>query len=399
MIELLAPSKNLMIAKTAIDYGADAVYIGGKQFSLRSRASNFSLEDIKEIALYAHERRKRIYVTVNIVFHQEDLKGIEDYLITLETIGVDAVIIESLAVLQIGKRVAPKLEYHISTQLSSLNSLAVKALQDFGADRIVLARETSIEEVETISALSTAPLEVFLHGGMCANLSGRCVLSNDMTLRDANRGGCAQSCRWLYHLYNDENLLSDKDSMFSMGSTDLMALPYLERLVKAGVASLKVEGRMKSEYYIASVIRAYRFCIDEIERDGTLSKKRLNWALKELEKAENRKTAEGFYGGKIDSHIQLYREGDGARHDYIAYVHEGNENDALALIESKNPFYLHDEIEVISPSVENRRFILEELYEDAVLIEECKRPTTKLQIKCPFRLKRGDMLRRVRDDY
>ena len=196
--ELLAPAKDLKKAKFAIDYGADAVYIGGKMFSLRSRASNFELEDIKEIVEYAHERKRKVYVTMNIVFHDEDFEGVKEYIIALRDLRVDALIISSIGLVQIVKSVAPELECHISTQLSSLNSESVGYLKSFGADRVVLGRECSINEIKQIAWKNICELEVFIHGGMCSNYSGRCTLSNRMTNRDANKGGCAHSCRWKY---------------------------------------------------------------------------------------------------------------------------------------------------------------------------------------------------------
>ena len=194
-IELLAPAKDLFKAKIAVDYGADAIYLGGKCFSLRSRASNFENEDIKEIVEYAHSKGVKVYITVNIVFHDDDFVGIKEYLAYLDEIGVDAIIVSSLFIVNYVKKHHPRMEAHISTQMSSINSDAVSVLKMYGADRVVLAREVSMDEIKLISSVSSLPLEVFIHGGMCSNYSGRCVLSNRMTNRDANRGGCAHSCR------------------------------------------------------------------------------------------------------------------------------------------------------------------------------------------------------------
>ena len=270
-IELLAPAKDLAKAKIAMMYGADAVYVGGKSFSLRSRASNFSLDDFRKLVEYGKKYNCKVYVTVNIVFHDEDFVGIKEYLTSLNNIGINGVIISNLSLIPIIRNVAPNLECHISTQLSSNNSSSVKVLKSWGADRVVLARETSIDEIETIAHKTDMPLEVFIHGGMCSNYSGRCVLSNRMTLRDANRGGCAHSCRWKYHLYDGDDEISTPDCLLSMSSKDLRASAYIERLIKANVASLKIEGRMKSEYYIAQVVKTYRNMIDEIYENGTLS--------------------------------------------------------------------------------------------------------------------------------
>ncbi len=245
-IELLAPAGDLERLKTAIRYGADAVYLGGKQFSLRSRASNFDLKEIREGVEFANQYGAKIHVTVNIVPHDEDLAGVEEYLKQLEEIGVTAIIVASVSIMEIAKRVAPKLEVHVSTQQSSTNSAAVAFYEQLGVDRVVLARECSMDQIEQIVRHSNVDIEAFIHGGMCVNYSGRCTLSNWMTLRDANRGGCAQSCRWKYHVYEKDKLISDLECLFSMSSKDLLAVEYVGRMIKAGVTSLKIEGRMKS---------------------------------------------------------------------------------------------------------------------------------------------------------
>ena len=283
-IELLAPAKDLAKAKIAIMYGADAVYVGGKSFSLRSRASNFELNDLKELSIFAKKYNCKVYVTVNMVFHDDDLEGIKEYLSYLDSIGIDAVIISALSLIPIIRQVAPHMEAHISTQLSSFNSSAVNTLMSFGADRVVLAREASMDQIETIAKRVDTPLEVFIHGGMCSNYSGRCTLSNRMTLRDANRGGCAHSCRWKYHLYDGNEEISDSECLLSMSSKDLRASAYVERMIKAGIASLKIEGRMKSEYYIGQVVKTYRKMIDEIYLKGSLSEDRLAYYDEELSK-------------------------------------------------------------------------------------------------------------------
>ena len=307
-VELLAPAKDLAKAKIAIMYGADAVYVGGKFYSLRSRASNFGLAELKEIAAFAKQYHARVYVTVNIVFHDSDYYGIKEYLKYLEHIGIDAVIISSLALIPIVRREAPGLECHISTQLSSLNSEAVWALRRFGADRIVLGSEASMNQIEAIASKVSVPLEVFIHGGMCSNYSGRCVLSNRMTLRDATRGGCAHSCRWKYRLYDKNELVSDPTCLLSMSSKDLRASAYVERMIRCGVASLKIEGRMKSEYYIGQVVKTYRRMIDEIYEQGSLDPERLAYYDDELSKAENRPADDGFLSGECDSSTSVWRQ-------------------------------------------------------------------------------------------
>ena len=396
-IELLAPAKDLNKAKIAIKYGADAVYVGGKFYSLRSRASNFSLEDLKELSEFAKLYGAKVFVTVNIVFHDDDYRGIKEYLQYLDSIGIDAIIMSSLALIPIVKAHAPHLECHISTQLSSLNSLAVETLKEFKADRIVLAREASMSQIETIANKVNIPLEVFIHGGMCSNFSGRCVLSNRMTLRDANRGGCAHSCRWKYHLFDGDKIISNPNCLLSMSSKDLRASAYVERMIKCGVASLKIEGRMKSEYYIGQVVKTYRKMIDEIYAKGTLTPDRLKYYDTELNKAENRPSDDGFLSGDCDNSKHLYGiNGAGVTHDYVAYVRDYDENRNLAIIEVKNIFSKYDELEAFGPRIDNERFKVEHMFDEMwAEVELANKPTQILYVRTPLKLHKDDMLRKV----
>lgn len=399
-IELLAPAKDLQKAKTALRYGADAVYIGGKKFSLRSRASNFEMEDIAEIVNFAHEMGRKIYVTTNIVFHDDDFSGIKEYLKELETIGVDAIIVESLAIATLCKRVAPKMEAHISTQTSIMNSYVVEEMTSWGADRVVLAREVDMDQIEEIAAKVTTPLEVFIHGGMCSNYSGRCTLSNRMTLRDANRGGCAQSCRWKYRVYEGDTELSDPECLLSMSSKDLRATEYIERMIKCGVASLKIEGRMKSDYYIAQVVKTYRKMIDEVYATGHLDEERIAYYDSELSKAENRLSDDGFLSGECDETKHLYGvNGAGVTHEFVAYVNDYDKRTGIALVEVRNKFAMGDELEVFGPNVDNERFIVDRMVtEDYEIIEVANKPTQLLHIKVPFVVAKHDMIRKVMCD-
>ncbi|MCR4855427.1 MAG: U32 family peptidase [Erysipelotrichaceae bacterium] len=396
-IELLAPAKDLNKAKIAIMYGADAVYVGGKFYSLRSRASNFSTDDLKELSAFAKQYGAKVYVTVNIVFHDDDYYGIREYLRFLGEIGIDAVIISSLALIPIVRQEAPRMECHISTQLSSLNSSAVKTLKRFGADRVVLAREASMEQIRQISRKSSVPLEVFIHGGMCSNFSGRCVLSNRMTLRDANRGGCAHSCRWKYRLYDGDTLISDPDCLLSMSSKDLRASAYIESMIECNVASLKIEGRMKSEYYIGQVVKTYRKMIDEIYEKGSLPEERLAWYDNELNKAENRPSNDGFLSGDCDNSRHLYGvNGAGVTHDYVAFVHAFDERRSIALVEVKNIFARGDELEAFGPHLDNVRFKPELIFdENWVSIDLANKPTQLLYMRVPFIAAYGDMIRKA----
>ena len=239
-IELLAPAGNLEKAKIALLYGADAVYVGGKQFSLRARASNFTINDIKELCSFSKNLNKKVYVTMNIIPHDEDLSNLEEYLKQLEECGVNAIITSSLYIIKTCEKVAPKIERHVSTQMSITNSNTILHWKKMNVSRVVLARENTLCEIENIAANTDLELEVFIHGGMCSSYSGRCVLSNHMTERDANRGGCAHSCRWNYNLYNGRRKITKKGEFYNIGSKDLMAVSFIPKLLDLYVESLKI---------------------------------------------------------------------------------------------------------------------------------------------------------------
>lgn len=396
-IELLAPAGDLERAKTAIRFGANAVYLGGKRFSLRSRASNFEICDIKEACDYAREYGAHIHVTINMIPHDEDLDGLEDYVKELESAGVTAVIVASPSIIQTVKRVAPKLEVHLSTQMSTTNLKAIEYYKRLGVDRIVFARECDLKEVTHIAKNSPVPTEAFIHGGMCVNYSGRCTLSNAMTLRDANRGGCAQSCRWKYHLLQGEHEISTVDNLFSMSSKDLMAVEFMYDLMEANVASLKIEGRMKSAYYIASVVHAYRKCIDEIASTGKrLSPERLAYYIDELAKAENRPTSSGFYRGLPTYRDHLYGvNGAGVTHDFVGLVLSYDKSSQTALVQVRNVFKVNDELEVFGPKIDNESFIVQSITNgDDCMIEVANQPMTEVRVSIPFTVYPEDMIRR-----
>lgn len=397
-IELLAPAGDLKRAKTAIKYGANAVYLGGKMFSLRSRASNFTIEDIAEACRFAKTYNAHIHVTVNIIPHNDDFAGLKEYLRKLEEIGVTAIIVASVAIIKIAQEVAPKLEIHLSTQRSTTNLLAIEYYRQIGVDRVVFARECDINEVSHIAKNSPVPTEAFIHGGMCVNYSGRCTLSNAMTLRDANRGGCAQSCRWKYHLYHQDQEISQQDCLFSMSSKDLMAIDYLYDLMDCNVKSLKIEGRMKSEYYLATVVKTYRKAIDEIAREQKpLSAERLAYYRNEFKKAENRPTALGFYPGIPDEHVHLYGvNGAGVTHDFVAIVKDYNPDTQIATLQSRNLFKVNDELEVFGPHIDNQHFIVERIFnKDDQEIEVSNQPMVLVKVKIPFTVEVEDMIRRI----
>ncbi|MFV0379784.1 MAG: peptidase U32 family protein [Anaerorhabdus sp.] len=397
-IELLAPAGDLERAKIAIRFGADAIYLGGKKYSLRSRASNFGIEEIKEVCEYAKEYGSSVHVTVNMIPHQSDFDGFKEYVKELEDAGVTALIVASEAMIKMIKDVSTKLEIHLSTQRTTTNSKAIEYYQRLGVDRVVLARECTIDDVKDIVNNTSVELECFIHGGMCSNYSGRCTLSNMMTLRDANRGGCAQSCRWKYHLYQGDRELSKEDCLFSMSSKDMMALEVIYDLMMLNISSLKIEGRMKSGYYVASVVSAYRKLIDEIkDSEKALSEERLAYYQKEFQKAENRPTSIGFYHGEPKASSHLYGvNGAGVTHLFVGVILNYNKNDQIALIEVRNVIRAEETLEVFGPNCDNKHFKIEKMFnEDLEIIELANQPMRKITCCIPFDVEVGDMIRRV----
>ncbi|PKM64529.1 MAG: collagenase-like protease [Firmicutes bacterium HGW-Firmicutes-20] len=396
--ELLAPAGDLPRLKTAVHFGADAVYIGGKKFSLRSRASNFDLADIEEGVRYAHSHQAKLYVTVNMIPHQEDLQGLHDYLRALDQIGVDAVIVASLYIAQVARQISQRMEVHLSTQQSSANIETLDFYKAMGVDRVVLARECSLEDITQIVEGQSMPIEVFIHGGMCVNVSGRCTLSNYMTLRDANRGGCAQSCRWKYFCL-DENLqpVHDENTLFSMSSKDLNATVVLSDLIQRGVSSLKIEGRMKSEYYLATVVGAYRRLIDDLlfGKDEHESVERCNL---ELAKAENRETFDGFFLNKPSAKGHLYdKNGTGITQEFLATVISYDPLNQMATIEVRNHFSKGWLCEVFGPNTDHLQFAVTDIINsDQELTDRVYKPMEIVQIKIPFKVMPEDFIRKVR---
>lgn len=398
-IELLAPAGNLEKAKIALLYGADAVYVGGKSFSLRARASNFSIQDIEKLCEFAHKRNKKVYVTANIIPHDEDMKEIDSYLFALKNAKVDAIITSSLTILTKARELVPTIERHVSTQMSITNHYAIDFYKDLGCSRVVLAREVSYEEMVEIKKNTSLELEVFIHGGMCCSYSGRCVMSNHLTNRDANRGGCAHSCRWNYSLYQKKRRLEKKGVFFNMGSKDLMAIRYVTKLMDLGISSLKIEGRMKSAYYLATVVRCYRKLIDAYNEKHSITEEEYLSFEKEIGKAENRLTGIGFFDGDVTIREQLYdtREEHPTK-EYIGQVLDYNQETGIAIIEQRNYFEVGDVVEFFGPILPNTIFQIEEIidYETNEKIDVARHPLQKLKIKVPFFLSENDMMRKVK---
>lgn len=400
-VELLAPAGNLEKAKIALIYGCDACYVGGKEFSLRARASNFSREDLKELSVYAHKLGKKVYVTCNIVPHDEDLEGLDDYLGYLGMIKIDAIITTSLVIMMHAKKVCPYVEIHVSTQTSITNSYAIDFYQKMGATRVVLAREVTLQEMRMIAKNTQLELEVFIHGGMCASYSGRCTLSNYLTSRDANRGGCAHSCRWNYQLTYGKKSLQKNGQYFNMGSKDLMAIDEIQQLLNIGVTSLKIEGRMKSAYYIATVVRSYRMVIDAYyECQGIINPETIQKAKAEIAKAENRLTSTGFLCGFPTVNEQLYDvRNEEPTKEYVGYVLGYDRFTKQALIEQRNYFQVGDTLEFFGPNLENKIIVVNKII-DANTSEElevARHPLQKVLLNVDFEVHLHDMIRLVKN--
>ena len=342
-IELLMPAGDLTRLKVSLLYGADAVFIGGKKFSLRAKASNFSIEDIAEGVKFAHSLNKKIYVTVNIIPHCDDLNNIEEYLLSLDRIHVDAIIVSSLFIIETVKKLNLNLECHVSTQISAVNEDYVKFYEELGCTRVVLSRECSLNEIKMIKEHTNSELEVFIQGGLCSSYSGKCTLSNYFVCRDANRGGCAHSCRWDYKLYQNNNLISE--DIFKIASKDLMGIRLVKDLIEIGVASLKVEGRMKSVNYVALVGLTYRKIIDAIYENRLTEDLLLN-AEQVLKSIESRPLTQGFLNKNGISYLdQIYaNESTMVNKSYLGYV--VNEIEDYYELVRKNDIRLGDEIEV-----------------------------------------------------
>lgn len=392
MIELLAPAGNLEKLKIAVHYGADAVYIGGKQFSLRARASNFSLADIEEGVKFAHEHNAKVYVTMNIVPHGEDLEGLSEYLEELERAEVDGIILTSPYYAKKAKRHAPKLELHLSTQFSASNSSTLNFFKEYGFKRAVLAREVGLHEIALIRENTDLDLEVFIHGGMCVSYSGRCMLSNHLTNRDANRGGCAHSCRWNYLLYQAGEEVFP--GYFKMGSKDLQGLRAVPELIDLGVKSLKIEGRMKSVYYIATVVRVYRMLIDEYIKTGKI--KDFKFYEEEINKAENRATATGFLYQTAGEDAQLYESSAQPTNEFLGIVLDYDEEMGIVTVEERNYFEVGTEVEFFGPNLSNTAFFITEMYDENMEpIAVARHAKQIVKFRVPFRLKPYDMFRKT----
>ena len=396
--ELLAPAGDLERLKVALNYGADAVYFGGTMFGLRANAINFTLDDIKEGTNYAHKLNKKVYVTVNIVLHNKELNGILEYLKELDKIGVDGIIVCDPYIVELAHQ-NTKLNICISTQESTLNYEAVKFWKKEGVTRVVLGREASKEDIIKIKKeVPDMEIETFIHGAMCASYSGRCVLSNYFTGRDANRGGCAQICRWTFDLLDENKNLIECDKKFTFQTKDLTMLKYIPEMIDIGIDSFKIEGRMRSIYYIASVVSTYRRVIDEYCNNKENYAYNLNYE-RILSSVANRDSITQFFNGKNDEECQYYNERkEISNQEFVAQVLDYDEKTCLAKMEQRNNFKVGDTIEIFGPEIENIKLIVKEMYnEEMEKIEVAPHPLQIIYIKVPKSVYKNNLVRKIID--
>lgn len=399
MIELLAPCGDFNKLKTAIHFGADAVYVGGNNYGLRKGAKNFTNEGLKQAVEYCHERGKKLYVTCNIVAHNNDFEGLAEYLQFLESIAVDAVIVSDPGIIVFCKKYLNNTQIHLSTQANATNKYSVKFWADNGVSRIVLARELSVKEIKEIKEyIGDVEIEAFVHGAMCVSHSGRCLLSNYLTHRDGNRGECVQACRWEYTINEVKNdnkklvLSEDEHGSYIMNSKDLNMIANLGDLISAGVCSFKVEGRMKSQYYVGTVINAYRKAIDICKQGKDVPE-----CIKaELTKTAHRDYTTGFYYGDNDT-ICYDNNQTAGEYDFIAEVLGYDSNLGGIWVEQRNRFNVGDELEILSNNDEylNKIIKIESmLNEDNEVVEDAKLVQQKLFVKTEYPLSKHDILRK-----
>lgn len=399
--ELLAPAGNFSKLKTAVYYGADAVYIGGKSFSLRALSDNFTDEEIARAVEYAHGKNVKVYVTVNIFAKNSDFDKAKEYFKFLYSVGVDAVLITDIGLIDLCKEVAPKLPIHLSTQANTLNKYAVRAWKNYGLERVVLARELSLAEIAEIREfVPDIELEAFAHGAMCISYSGRCLLSNYLNGRDSNRGECVQACRWSYELREKNKggeyypIEEDERGSYILNSKDLNMISHIDEMVDAGVISLKIEGRMKSEYYLATVINAYRRAIDEYCKIGDKYKEN-SMFYDELIKTSHRAFTTAYTLCDNFDTVNYSDSQSVGEKQFIAVVTKGTAG-GYTEIEMRNRFKKSDVLEILSPSDNfNKTFVVNEMYdEDGNEIVDAKIVQQKIRIKCEYDLREGDILRK-----
>ncbi len=404
--EILAPAGDKNKLETAIYYGADAVYMAGKRWGLRAFSDNFEQDELDKYISLAHSLGKKCYITVNIQAHNDDFDGLSDYLLYLQKIGADAIIVSDAGIMSLAKKVVPNLPIHLSTQASASNKYAAKFWADQGAKRIILARELSVKEIKEIREFlpKDVELEAFVHGAMCISYSGRCLLSNYLAGRDSNRGQCVQACRWEYYITERSRadkgegelyqIQQDKQGTYILNSKDLCMIDHLHELIDAGVTSFKIEGRMKSNYYVATVVNAYRRALDQLLKDKQTYLSDTT-RQKELEKSSHRLFTTGFYFGSTEKEY-LKTSYPVASSEFIAEVVEPTDKNGFTLVEMRNRFKVGDMLEVLSPDQNfNKTFVVEEIKDNnGNLLNEVKEVQQLVLLKIPFKLNKHDILRK-----
>lgn len=396
-MELLAPAGDKEKLIMAIEYGADAVYLASTRFGLRTFAGNFDLDNLKWAVEYAHKHNVKVYVTVNIIPHESDLQDLPDYIKYLNEIGVDAVICADLGVISMVRRIAPNLAVHVSTQANITNSESAMVYVQMGVKRLILAREMTLEEIKTFRSKipQEIELEAFCHGAMCISYSGRCLLSNFFTGRDANRGACVQACRWGYAIREvskeqEYPIEEDTHGTYILNSKDMCMIDYLDKLKDAGISSIKIEGRMKTEYYVANIVNAYRMALDYLEthKDYNLPKEIRN----EVYKSSHRDYSEGFYFGNPKQTLNTSLPE--AEYDFVAVVKEDTK-DNKTKVEMRNRFSANSCLELLSKRKNNAIIKVNEIVDlEGNLLDECKIPKQQVYIKTDIELKANEILRR-----
>lgn len=403
--ELLIPANNLEVLKIAVIYGADAVYIGGEAFGLRAKAKNFTLDEMKEGIAFAHEHGTKVFVTANILAHNNDLEGVRKYFEELRDVKPDALIIADPAIFTIAKEVLPDTELHISTQANNTNYGTYNFWHSLGAKRVVSARELSLREIKEIRQNIPDDLEIetFIHGAMCISYSGRCLLSSFMAGRDANRGACTHPCRWKYAVMEESRpgeympIYENERGTYIFNSKDLCMIEHIPELMEAGIDSFKIEGRMKTALYVATVARTYRMAIDDYKKDIEYYKSRIPFYKSEIAKCTYRQYTTGFFFGKPDENTQIYESNTYCKeYTYLGTI--GDIKDGMYRIEQKNKFSVGEEIEVMKPDGRNILVTVKRIKdEDGNEMESCPHPKQILYIDLGIELDKYDIIRRKED--
>lgn len=391
--ELLAPAGDLERLKFALHYGADAVYIGGPSLGLRANAINFTFDEITEGVKYAHSLNKKVYVTVNIVLHNKEIEEVKEYLKKLEECHIDAIIVSDPTIIDIALK-HTNLEIHLSTQASTMNIETCKFYKELGVSRIVLAREMTKEEIKLIKENVDIELECFIHGAMCAGISGRCVMSNVLTARDANRGGCAQICRWDFDLKDKQKNIIKGDKEFTFCAKDLSLQKYIPDMIECGIDSFKIEGRMRSIYYIATIVDIYRRIIDEYCNDKEKFKYNVEYE-NILRKCANRDSVAQFFDGTNDESCGYYNGRiEISNQDFLGLILDYDEKNEMAEVEMRNYFKKGDKAVVFGPEIEPFEFEITEIYdENEVLIDVVRHPKQIIKIKLPKKVYKNNLIR------